>query len=309
MLANFFDKTKPINSIVLSVLFFLLFTSHFFLSETHHTDYNHWGPALLALVLNFTFIFLSSYYFIKNKVSNENLHNTFIMILLYGLFPSAFLEINLILVSILYLLIYKNLAQLKIKERKSSALFDAGIYSGISFLLFPGSIVFLVFIFTSIILAKKIKLKNILGPILGFTATQTLFFSYCFITNNTELFLERTSFETVLNFDTYFKNSLLAPLIIFCSILGLSILATFTRVISISSPFRSQYGLAISMIFFGALSILMSSDKTGAELLLIFVPSSIIIGRFLKTISNRLTKDLFLIAFGFCSLLFLIKNS
>ena len=309
MLANFFDKTKPINSIVLSILFLAYFITSLLLHKNLETPYNYWIFSSGSLLLNFSFIFLNSFYFIKNGVSNENLHNTFVLILLYGLLPNTFTDIKFTSISILFLLIYKNLAQLKTKGRKQAALFDAGIYTGIAFLVFEWAILFLPFIIVSLTLAQKLSLKNILSPVLGFLTPLLLFFTYYFITDNTDVFLAKTEFISNLNFSSYGDNTIQLPLIIYTGIIAISILSVLPNAISISGPYRYQYSLAIVMLIFGAITILLSPQKNGAELLIIFTPTSIIIGRFFKVVTNQKIKDALLFILSFCSLFFLIKNA
>lgn len=309
MLANFFDKTKPFNSIVLGLVFLTLFFNHAYtLKPTEFIDF-YWIKTIGFFLTNLFFLILSTSIFIKNRVSNDNLHNTFVIILLYCLFPNAFGPSNMLFVSILFLLIYKNLAQLKTKGNKQLALFDAGIFTGISFLLVDWSIFFLGFIFIGIFIAQKINLKNIISPIIGFVAPIFLFFTYCFVTDKTFLFFQKFEFNYALNYEPYSSSFIQIPLIVLVSILILSVLSVLPKVLSISGPYRHQYILIMSMLLIGSISITFTTLKNGSELLLIFIPASILIGRFLKMITNIVLKEIFLTALTILALLIFIQNS
>jgi hypothetical protein len=309
MLANFFDKTKPFNSIVLGLVFLVFFFTHAFLLQTIEiTDFS-WLKTDAYFFIHVLFLIVSSYVFIKNIVSNGNLHNTFIIILLYCMFPSAFDASNMLFVSILFLLIYKNLAQLKTKGMKQLSLFDSGIFAGISFLLFDWSILFLGFIFIGMFLAQKVYLKNIIQIILGFLIPAFLFSTYCFVTDNTPLFFEKLDFNYSINYESYTQSNIYFSLIVLLGILILSLFSVLQKILSTSGPSRFQYTLAILMLFTGSFAISMETTKDGSEILLIFIPAAILIGRFLKMISSLVVKEVFLITLTIFSVVILIQNS
>ncbi|MEI6865409.1 DUF6427 family protein [Flavicella sp.] len=307
MLANFFDKTKPINNIVLIFIFIVIYFTHFVLQQTITNADVLWLKTSVYFFFNLLFLIFCSYFFIKNGISNENLHNTFIIILLYCIFPSTFESENLLFVALFFLFIYNNLAQLKGKGNKQLTLFDSGIYTGISFLLFDWSILFLAFIYTGVFLAQKVSFKNLISPIIGFIAPVFLFFTYCFLTDNTSLFVEKFAFNYSMNFHSYLTAPIQISLIFISIALTVSIVFVVPKVLSISNPYRYQYVLAIAMLFTSSLAILLDTTKNGNEFLLLFVPASIFMGRFLKTITSRILKEVFLISFAVFSLFILIK--
>jgi hypothetical protein len=309
MLANFFDKTKPFNSIVLGLVFLAFFFTHVYLiKSSEFTDFS-WLKATAFFFFHLLFLILSNSIFIKNEVSNNNLHNTFIIILLYCMFPNAFDTSNLLFVSILFLLIYKNLAQLTTKGTKQLSLLDSGIFTGISFLLFDWSILFLGFIYIGIFLAQKLHFKNIISPILGFLVPVFLYFTYCFVTDNTALFIEKFDFNYSISYESYSKPYLQIPLIAFITIVTLSLFSLLPKLLSTSGPYRYQYTLAILMLLTGCIAITLDPTKNGSEFILIFIPASILIGRFLKMITNLVLKEVFLIAFTIFSIVILIQGS
>ena len=309
MLANFFDKTKPFNSIILGLIFSAFSFMHVYLAEPSEFTLFYWLKTNLYFFINLFFVIFATYVFIKNRVSNNNLHNTFILILLYCLFPKVFDANYMSLVSFLFLLIYKKLAKLNIKGNKQLSLFDSGIFTGISFLLFDWSILFLVFIFIGIVLAKKANVKNIISILFGCLVPIFLFFAYCFLTDDTPLFIEKFEFYFSFNYDSYVRSNMKTPLITLISVLIMSFLSILPKLASTNGPYRYQFVLAITMLFVGAVATSLETTKEGSEILMIFIPASIIIGRFIKMITNLVLKELFLITLTIISVVILIQNS
>lgn len=309
MLANFFEKTKPINSIVLGLLFITYFSTHSYTLQSSSLDHIHWGITLSSFFLNSIFLLFSTLFFIKNGVSNDNLHNTFIIILLYGMFPQAFMSIKLIVVSILFLLIYKNLAQLNSKGKSQLSVFDTGVFTGISFLLYNWSIFFLVFIFATMLITQKASFKNIIGVVFGFLSPLIIFFTYAYIIDNTAIFTQKFDLIPNLNYEFYSQLSVKIPILLISIFTIISCLLVLPRVMSVSGPYRYQYILALLMLLIAIVSLSLKESKDGSEFLLTFVPIGIIIGRFLKSITHRVTKELLFIGFTICSLYFFVKNS
>ena len=308
MLANFFDKTKPFNSIVLVFLFLSFYSTYVFLHNPPVFVEFSALEAITNVLLHILFLFLGSVIFIKNGVANENLHNTLILILLYGMFPDVFNINNTLYISILFLLIYRKLGQIKNKGNILLSLFDVGILSGIAFLLYNWSILFLLFIYLGIFIAQKISFKNILSPILGFFVPIFLFFTYSFLTEHLDSFLQKFIFEYSFDYrPTFIKNQ--TPLLVLSIVSIISIFSVLPKVLSVSNSYRFQYILALSMLFIGIFIIALAPEKLDSEMLLIFIPTSILLGRFIKTISKKRFKELFVLILAIFSIAFLIKNS
>ena len=308
MLANFFDKTKPFNSIILGLIFSIVYFIHVYALEIADSIDYYWLKADVFFLINLLFLILSSYLFIKNGVSNNNLHNTFVILLFYCMFQNAFDARQILFVTILFLFIYRDLASLKTSGNKQLALFNVGFFTGISFLIYNWSILFLGFIFISMILAKKIQLKNILGTLLGTLAPIFLCFTYYFITDNTQIFIDKFGFSYSLNFEAYTQPYIKTQLIAVLFIVSLSLFSVLSKILSTSGPYHYQYSLAAFMLLTGFFILIMIPIKDGSELLLIFVPSAILIGRFLKLITNLVFKEVFFLVFTIFSFVVYLQN-
>lgn len=308
MLANFFEKTKPINIIVLSLVFFVYYFLHLYLLKNNGITQTSWTSIYLGLCINIIFLTMNTLNFKKNNVSNDNLHNTFILVLLYGLFPKAFMSVNVLLISLLFLLIYKSIAQFKPKLKNPRSLFNAGIFSGIAFILYDWSILFLVYILIGVLLSQKLNLKNIISPIFGFFTPIFLYFTYLFVLDKEIWFLHKLFTIPYYSFSTYPTNVKYA-IFVTLTIVSISILSVLPQILSVSGQNRYQYAVAILTLITGFTVAMLKTHKNGSEFLLIFTPASIVIGRFIKTISHKKLKEILFLGITICSILFLVINS
>ena len=163
MLANFFDKTKPINGILLAGLFFsFYFTYRFRHTATIFADISALGT-IEHLISNMLFLLLCGLVFAKNGLTNDNLYSSFLMILLYGMFPSTFQVDKTLIITFLFLLVYRKISGLKEQGAILLALFDSGLYVGISFLFFNWSVLIFLFIYTTLFLSKRISPRTLVA--------------------------------------------------------------------------------------------------------------------------------------------------
>ncbi|WP_226912990.1 DUF6427 family protein [Flavicella marina] len=306
MLANFFEKTKPLNIIVLGLFFFSFSFTYFLTNKT--TDY----PIITCFFrtgIHAIFLLFSTIIFIKNGVSNNNLHNSFFIICFYGMFANALEETHLLYVSALFLWITQKIATLNNTESAKLTLFDIGILSGVSFLIYDWAILIMLFVYLSLIITQKVNLENILSPLLGLLVPLFLTFTYFFFIENVDAFY--SFFDFAYNFDFSHYNSAHLQLsfyvLLFLTIVG--IVVTTPKVISISDSYRLQYLLTILLLGISSVIISLKTEKNGNELLLTFAPLSIIMGRFVQSIPKKRFKELFVIAVFAFSLFQLLRTA
>jgi hypothetical protein len=93
------------------------------------------------------------------------------------------------------------------------------------------------------------------------------------------------------------------------TIVSISILSVLPQILSVSGQNRYQYAVAILTLITGFTVAMLKTHKNGSEFLLIFTPASIVIGRFIKTISHKKLKEILFLGITICSILFLVINS
>ena len=306
MLTNFFSKTNPVNALVLGILFCSLFFTSLFTKEAFFFS----GTMVLknagSLFLNLLFLFLSGTALYKSKLDNGTVYASFILILFYGIFPSAFLSVTPILLLLLWMLMYLRILDLDRVMAPDRILFDAGLCVGVSFLFFKGALLLLLWVLLALVLFKKANLRNLLICFVGFSVPVWFFFIYCFFLENPILFHNLFVFESGFDLCFYKSKVYAIPLLVCFSLNTLAVFAVLPKVLSRNTSFRRHYLLLVFMFFIGLVMVFLTSEKNGSELTYLFLPSSVFIATFVDKTSKKWVKEFLLFGFAVFSVLWLL---
>lgn len=307
MLANFFEKTKPINSIAVAVIFFLYFLTNVFFVENFEFSFDSLGLAVFFLVSNFVFLFFSGVVIINNKISNDNLFAPFFMVLLFGLFPKTLLPNSIIYILLLFAVFYRRLSALSKNQNYILKLFDSGLCIGVMFLLYNWSILYLILVYVALLMFQKITIRKILIPIVGMLVPILFWFTYAFAMENMSLFYECFEFNLGWLQQTFIENNKFEILGLTILIV-LSVLFKLPKMLSVSTLEKQHYTITLFSLILGGILFVLNPSESGAQILFVFVPVSIVLGQLIGNISKRILKDSILVIFIAVSLIKLFTS-
>ena len=113
MIANFFQKTKPIHAIIISVLFLVYFLTATFVVEQPPFSFLLIFKKL-GLLLVFVFLFfLVRFINRKNYLSEMNAYVLLILAILFGTFPKAMEMDNLFIAHFLLLFSFRRIYSIR----------------------------------------------------------------------------------------------------------------------------------------------------------------------------------------------------
>ena len=306
MLTNFFSKTNPVNALVLGILFCSLFFTSLFTKEAFFFS----GTMVLKnagyLLSNLLFLFLSGTALYRSKLDNGTVYASFILILFYGLFPSAFQSVTPLLLLLLWTLMYLRILDLGRVMAPDRILFDAGLCVGLSFLFFKGALLLILWLLLALLVFKKANLRNSLICLVGFSVPVWFFFVYCFFVENPILFHSLFVFESGFDWALYKTKGYAIPLSVLFVLNTLAVFVTLPNVLSRNTSFRRHYLLLVFMFFIGLGMIFLTSEKNGSELSFLFLPSSVLIATFVDKSSKKWVKELLLFGLAAFSVLWLL---
>ena len=171
MLANFLGKSKPINFIVLLVLFFCFFLvaiyTRFFVDSFSLNQLLKSG-AILLLFIGIFFFF--NFIFKKNRLTFDNSYAFYLFMLFSIIILPSLLAYKTLILFLIHLLFLRKIYSLKSHKRSTEKLFDSSLLLGIAFLIEPFSILFVVLLYGAIYYHQKIIIQTLLTPIIGFSA-------------------------------------------------------------------------------------------------------------------------------------------
>ena len=300
MLANFLNKTKPINFISLLILFLICFSTHVFFSVfSDNFTLDKLLKSAILLVLFLGVFFFYNFILSKNKLTFDNSYAYFLFTILTICILSELTNYHSLGVTIIYLLFLRKIYSLRSPKKVIQKLFDSGFWLGILCILEPFSVLFLILIFAGTFLHQKITIHTLFAPIIGFITPLFIFFTYFFWFNKIEVFTQLFAFE--INLDFHFYN---APKYIwFTSSLFLmtlvSVIFKSIKTFAISNTFRRSWTLLITNLVLGVLFLILLPRKNGSELIFTLFPISVIIANGIELIKKRNIKNLVLYTFLF----------
>ena len=292
MLANFLEKSKPINFII-----YLGFFLCFFLIATITSYFNDGFSWIKVLdIIGFLFLFLTIFFFFnfittKNKLTFDHSYAFFIFILISILFVSKLLDFNVLTLLLIHLLFLRKIYSLRSSKSVIQKLFDSGFWLGILFILEPISIVFFLLIIVSVILQHKVTISNIITPVVGFITPLIIYFTYLFWYDTIDVFIALFSFDAIIPLLIYAED---ATIWIFGILLLLSIFSIFLKspkALSVNNSFKRSWQLLIINLILAVVYALLITNKDGSEVIFLALPASVIIANGFEVIQKKMIKN------------------
>lgn len=173
MIVRYFNQTKPINLILLSLVLSIFIILSFYLNSNLIFSLENIG-VLLILLLNY----LLFNYISKNRLTavDKDYHILF-YVLLSSLFILNFNNIQILFAQMLLLFAINEIYKLNSKEiNPKKSLFNIGVLIGVSACFFALSSLFLFIVFLAVIIFNHIQWRSFIIPIIGFLVPFILLF-------------------------------------------------------------------------------------------------------------------------------------
>ena len=304
MLANFFGKSKPINFIVL----LLVFVCALFLNSFH--SFSTVEVTLFFIVeklvffLVFTFLFFGVNFIVsKNKLTQDNSYALLFYLLVISFFSAYLYGYQVVFEHLIHLLFLRKVYSIQTLKEIFKKLFDAGFWLGVMCLMNPFLIVFSLLLFAVLIVHKRVRFQTVLISVIGFLTPIFLFFTYSFWIGEISLFTDKFILYTTYDFSMYKEIRFLAPLG------GLSIFLLFAvfmkteNVFSVNNRFKKSWILLLIHLLLSISYLFFTFNRDGSELLMAAFPVAVILANGFESIQRKLLKEIGLILFVLIALL------
>jgi hypothetical protein len=294
MIANFFNKTKPISTLfIIGLLSFIYVFSVTFNVNEELTLYS-FAVRLAYFILLLIILFTVNFIVRKNNLAKDNSYPILLFVILIGMFPFSVLNFEILLVNLILLFAYRRIYSLRTKKETQKKLFDSAFWIGIATIIYPWSAVSMLLIYLAIPIFDKSTLRNVLIPIVGFLAPIVIYVSYMYAANDLDILYENLSFEYSTSFRAFNSIKLLVPLALICSLCIWAIFPTTYKITTINNEFRSSWNLLVFHFIISIILVLPWPFKNGAELFFLFFPIAVIFTNYLQIIEEKWFKDVFI---------------
>lgn len=290
MLANFFGKSKPVNFIVLFVLFLCYFTLA--------TFFKVFSIEILKELVWFVVVFsVFNFIIAKNQITFDNSYAFLFFVVLIGFFVETITINNTFYANLTVLLFLRKVYSLQTSKNTLHKIFDGGLWLGISFLIEPLTALFGFLLYASIYLHQRYTYQTLLTPLIGFFSPVFLYFTYCFWYDKTATFNKLFNWSIDCNFEFYLTNKYLPPIIFigFCTIFALFLKTPKT--LAVKNKFRKNWILILIHLVSATILIAFINNRKISELLFLFFPTAVVLTNGLEMIKKKLLTDIILILF------------
>ena len=296
MLANFLEKSKPINFILYLGLFFCFYSQT--IISTLFQGVFAWYVVFKSILL--FIIFLSIFFFYnfivsRNRLTFDHSYAFYLFTLTLILFLNTLCDFKTLNLLLIHLLFLRKVYSFQSSKKVIQKIFDSGFWLGILCLIEPFSILFFILIYASIFLQQKRTINNLITPIIGFISPLIIYFAYLFWNDASIVFFEIFNIKIA---DTLFIFTKSHTSWIFWGILFLtliSIVLKSPKVLSVNNSFKKSWILLIINTITSVVFALIISEKNGSEIVYFLIPSSIIIANGFEVIQKKILKNILII--------------
>jgi len=291
MIANFFNKTKPVNFLVIVILLFVYYSiSIFSIGDDTYTLIFFTKVLGLFLVL-FLFLLLFKFIVEKNKLTRDNSYALLFLVIILGSFYESISNQDLIYSNLFLLLGYRKLYSLKTGLNTKMKLFDASFWIGIAAIFYSWSIIYILLIYLGILIYQKASLKNLLIPVVGLLTPIFIYFTYNFYFDSLPVFYNRFNYSVNFSYEVYNSVKFLIPALLLLVTLLWAILKVSPIIVSVSNNMKFSWNVLINHLLISIVLIAVVPLKNGSEMFFIAFPSAIIISNFIQNKKSSLFKN------------------
>lgn len=283
MIIRYFNRTKPINIVLLAIiLLFLALTSFFIKNESFS----------FLQVSKFILIFISFVIFkisTTNKlVPSETDYGIFFYVLLSGLFLSSFFNLSIIIANLIFMIALMQLHGVGNKEvNEKEKLFNYGFLIGAAHLFFPLVTLYLLLGFIAVLVFNKLNWRTLLIPFIGYIAVLLLLF---LLNDLFEIQLVTFSFLKLKMYIPYLFDSLL--LIITTAFVLLLIIWSILVIPTSPNPklvkYKTFHFLIIAQLLITiAFMVIRLGEATDSVIIFAIFPLSILLSNSIPSIRRK----------------------
>jgi hypothetical protein len=297
MLARFFKKSEPISFLSLLLLLLVYTAIHVFVDLQVIINLKSIFSFLGIFLLLSSFLFFTEFIIRKNSLTPLNYYALFVFVLLVGLFPDMINYSRISLSNLFIFLASRRIYSIKTKKEHLLKLFDSGLYIGVSFLLYPVSILFFLLIYIAYAIYIKIVSKDLLLPIVGFLTPIFIVFAYFFFKEDMASFINLIEINIGFDYHKYQNSHFYMPAIFVVFFLFWGILKIFSRRHAMGKETKNTLNLVLVHLLITLIIINIHNLEIDKNSQFIFFPIAVFLGNLFSNIKSYRIKDVLLYSF------------
>jgi hypothetical protein len=294
MITSIFNKSKPINFIIVLFITALAFIAarKDLVIETVTTGFVAKQMAIfficIATILIFNFIIS------KNNLTKSNTYE----ILLFSLFLLALVQTtshtNILLSNLFVLLGLRRIISLRSQKSIKSKLFDAALWVAVAALFYFWAILFVIVIILSLIFYSDNNIRHWIIPFIGVATVFSISIGVSVVVYDDFFEIFKSSRSISYDFSPYNSTKYLVAITMLFSFGIWSSIFYLQNIKKKKKELRASFKIVIIAAIMAFVLILLAPKKNGSEFLFLFAPLAIIITNYIEIIGDKWFKEVFL---------------
>lgn len=297
MIANFFNKTKPINFLVLSFLVFIIFLVALLNANSEPLNFYFFVKNGLFLFLAILTVFVLNFIIRKNSLTEDNSYAILFYILISSYFPYSFILEGVFISNFILLLAFRRIYSLRSSLQTKEKIFDGAFWIGIASLFYEWSLLYMILLYTAIVIFRKIDWRNFLIPIIGVITPIFLSYTYLLAFDDLDRFWNLWTWNYDFSLKEYNSAHFLVPLMLITVMALIAIYPTTRRSLLAKIDFKATWSVLILHIGVSLVISMIAVNKNGSELIFLFFPLSVLFANYLQVINRYWLKELIIYLF------------
>jgi hypothetical protein len=297
MIANFFNKTKPINFLALSVLLFLVFTVGTIFVFTGNFSLAYFFKKTYHFSILLFMLFIMNFIIRKNMLTDDNSYALFLYTIMLGIFPNSIENNHVIYANFFLLFSFRKIYSLRSNFQTTEKFFDSGFWIGIAFLFYSWSFVYLILVYAALLLFRKNNWRNILIPLIGFFTPIFLVFVFYFGKDNIDGFYNFWHLKYSFDFSTYAEKKIILPILMLMIFTMASVFPMLKKSYMAKKDFKNTWAVINFHILIAIGMVIVFPQKNGSEFFFLFFPLTILFANELQNIKKYWLKESILYVF------------
>lgn len=288
MITSIFNKSKPINYIIIS---FLMVLCYFIVVFNEISSIETFFEKLGMLLLLVFSMFITDFTVRRNNLSKDSSYSLVFYFIFLLFTPSVFDNPNIIISSFFILLGMRRLILLQSMLLPKEKIFDASLWIFIASLFHFWSILFIVLVFASIIYHVAGDYRNWILPIIAFFTTMVIFVFISMILDRQ--LIDFVMYKSNTSFDySYFKTNIESVTLTLYGIFALVFLVSLMITLP-KRPMMLHTSLKKIMfcLLIGVLVYIISPNKCNDLALFTLFPMTVLATNYVEFIKDNVFKN------------------
>ncbi len=287
MLTSFFGKSNPINHLILAIFIALGYLLGAISGFSNSITLSFLLIPGFFLIVSVFSMLLFNFIIRKNHLTKNNTYAVLFFACFMVMLPVIFVQHNILLGNAFLILALRRIMSLRSDKNSEKKILDASFWITMASLFYFWSLLFFVPLYIAIIQKPNSNYKQMLIPFIGFMAVVILNTTFQLLITDSFLWLAEWKDAISLDFSNYNSASVLVPVTIILAFYiwtGIYRISTLSKV---SLKEKSNYVLLLYVSITCFFIALAGPEKTGAEVLFILAPISIMVANYIENFETK----------------------